>query len=503
MEQEDFSNGKGKEILIMHIELGNLGKEKLIIHENDVPDEIVHEFAAKFNLDEKIEKRLSEQIAIQIGLLVEEHEKAAELVSAKANSAAVKPVYERIQAANKLKKVSNTNIGEILYNKGLEFMDQLEEENEKKRQYEEEKEKKELTFMPKISEFPSNNKRRHRHLAEYLYEKERLRLLKIDQEKELQYAIEQRECTFTPTVNPMSKQILNRSRPASEDKFTDLYNEAYDLKKKREVLAKQYLKKVCTFRPNIISNNSSNCEDVVERLLLSKKYVEERLDYERKIMELPIDRDTGLELFKPSIGRPPAIERNRNDIPIGDFLYRLKRKSPQPQEFPHQPIEMDSKARSNKILQKAKIERYFDIYQQLSPDSQGEITYENINVENIEKDVYKIIKPFLEELQSINQKLSFGEFCESMDNLCKLLCNTDKNIITIKKKPIIEENKSLKKKSLSMTSFEGADMYERQLEIRQITQAKLEYQKQQNYDNEVEGCTFRPRITAYRPNQFN
>lgn len=218
-------------------------------------------------------------------------------------------------------------------------------------------------------------------------------------------------------------------------------------------------------------------------------------------MELPIDKETGQEYFKPVICRGPMYDRNRSDIEVHEFLYNYKKKPVLPVEYPFQPVDMSSTNRSSKILQRAKIERYFEIFQNLNPDSNGEISAESIYSPQLDTKVLKIIQPLLQELQAINQTLNFGDFCESMDNLTRTLTTVDKNQILLKHREKTEQ--SSQRKSKSVTNYDRTGLYDRHLQSKQLTEIKITEEKVKKSQNEVESCTFRPKIKYYNPNKYS
>ncbi|KAF4127623.1 hypothetical protein GN958_ATG23196 [Phytophthora infestans] len=149
----------------------------------------------------------------------------------------------------------------------------------------------------------------------------------------------QQTCPFKPKINKVSKEIvrekqetaaavaaLNGEARRSRNPHLELYENSFQVRTKREEREEEYFKQF-SFKPNIgvnalwVSPDKSQ-SDFVERLAVDKYH-----ELERKRVALydkyAPDRDpnTGKELFQPETGRAPAFSRNKQGLPIGDFLH--------------------------------------------------------------------------------------------------------------------------------------------------------------------------------------
>lgn len=418
--------------------------------------------------------------------------------------------YEILPKPKMLVKSQSGNIGEKLYFKGIQQKERTDRDTQIMRLKIQESKANELTFKPIINISANEISRKYStRLEDSLMQQKTVREEKLEKERCEKIAKEKELCPFNPNINPMSEKILKKkNRPSSKDKFEELYEEAKIRKQRQEDLNRQIISVEFPYRPEILENQprSQNISDIAERLIKAKQDNYEKINEERKRLNEPIDHATGQELFKPLTGRPPRSERNRENIPIGDYLYMQKNKPKKlNQEHPHNPTQLESKNRSDRILQKAKIERYYEIYQTLSPNHNGEISAQGISLEKIDIEVFAIIRPLLEELESLNQSLNFEEFCESMDNLLRTLSPLEKNTITMKRK-FKEDDANLSihrvaSVSKSQLSVDQSEIYERQMEIREKATKRLEMEREKKKAKELDGCTFQPRIKIYRPQQ--
>ncbi|CAG9326768.1 unnamed protein product [Blepharisma stoltei] len=515
---------KGKEILVMTVNIRDGQKDQIIVHEADNPEDLAYQFARKHSLPKRIENALIHQILHEIEVLIqEEDDKTQEIISQNPSKAASpkkshNPIFQRIQdkvssKSNNSPAISSSfisaarqksaNYGEYLYTKELQHKEQKELLNQKWIEMKQEAEGKELTFKPTINTSLASTKRSTGKCEESLLSREADRQQKLAQEVERKFIEEKAKCPFSPKLNKMSNKILQQiGRNGVGNIWNDLYEEAKVREAKREEMSVQGFRKTFTFQPEIsdVFPHESGT-GVVERLLSAKQERDNKIEHQRSINNLPIDQNTGQELFKPAIGRPPASDRNRKEVPVGEYLYKLKKKPVKPLDFPHQPVDMEGKKRTSRVVEKMKIERYFEIFQMLSPDMQGCISFENINRNKVDPKILKVIKPLLEELEGYGQPLNFQEVCDALDNLSKTLTPLDKSVITLKKREekIIESEPLSLKKSISHDSLNRTNIYERGMQNKELRAAKLEKERLQFAERQVQGCTFSPKIKEYKP----
>lgn len=82
-------------------------------------------------------------------------------------------------------------------------------------------------------------------------------------------------------------------------------------KAKAEQEAKEFLKSNFPFKPILESppqgQSAESQSDYMEKLHTSRRAVETQLDRERMRLMGKFDPETGRELFKPKVGRPPTL----------------------------------------------------------------------------------------------------------------------------------------------------------------------------------------------------
>ena len=89
---------------------------------------------------------------------------------------------------------------------------------------------------------------------------------------------------------------------------------------------------------------------------------------------------------------------------------------------------------SERIMKKIKDKKYSEIFQVLSPNTNGTISVETIKKSKIPEKIQKILQPLLEELEEMKETLNYSEFCEAMDMLLKTISPGDKSVLMASEK---------------------------------------------------------------------
>jgi hypothetical protein len=453
---------RGNEILNITVDVGNGNFDNLIVHEFDDPGTLSREFVSKYNLSQKIESALTRNIQ--------------ELIKELAKDQTVNNTF--FSKSDTL----STNYGEKLYLKGLRHKEQIEINKQLLKLQIEKKNTQEASFKPCIN-------------------RNSIKLAKNAQTRSStdfrapNPPTDSSEYTFAPKINENSLKIAKNSN----NRIQELYEEAKQRRKKIDEVARHARLTEFPFRPNIkVKGKPTNSQELIERLANPKNSHYESMEQLKKQSEVTKDPETGQEYFKPVISKFSQSMQNRENI--WEFLYQVPKKQPDHvNNYPYSPVNLESKLRSDKLLLKLKVKRYSEVFEQLSPDSNGQIFFENINMDSIDHQLLKIIMPLLVELEELNQPLNFEEFIDSMENLLKTLNNIEKNILLGKSKKRLEENPSVKK---SISAADITKVYDRHLEKKNSVAAKLEIEREKKKLLELEGCTFHPKTIKFPVNIF-
>jgi hypothetical protein len=452
----------GYEIVIVTVDIADGKQDQIHIHELDEPALLARSFANKHNLSLKVEQALARNIQELIREFHKEQLVLSTSLSSKLNTS----------------ETQCKNFGQQLYMKGIKHKEQIEVNKQLLKMQIEKKITETASFKPVINEKSKKLAKNasHRSSADVR--------LKTPQEEHTDF-------TFSPRLNERSLKMAS----STGNRIQRLYEEA-ELKRNRLQAVNETARKTeFPFKPNINHKGDySSPEELVERLMNSKVHHYENLEELKKKYEVSKDPKTGQDFFKPNIGKSSKIQRNANNI--WEYLYKFPKKTPENfDNYPYIPTKLDSKARSEKMLLKVKIDRYSEVFQQLNPDINGQIYFKNINTNEVHPTVLKIITPLLLELEEINQPLNFEEFVDSMENLLKTLNTSEKDVFLVKPKKKIEDQEHSIKKSTS--SGDLTTLYQRHVDKKNLTSAKLEIEREKKKKLELEGCTFQPKTKKF------
>ena len=228
------------------------------------------------------------------------------------------------------------------------------------------------------------------------------------------------------------------------------------------------------------------------------------------------------EPFRPKTGRNPQ-NRNANNMPVGMYLYEKGFMQHKKKDLQRRFFEDEAKQRtgtvktngmSDKIVEAMKMQRLEEVFNMMDSDNDGVICNSKIDISGLPTHILKTIAPLLIEMEQMNLILDFHSFLDAGEKLIKLLpiderhnfvygsgkrpCTGDANLTF---KPV------LNKKSLEMASNKRRlDGTSESVSLYGIGQAKSnknvhvdDYRHGQAERNDLEECTFHPRINKYNP----
>jgi len=235
-------------------------------------------------------------------------------------------------------------------------------------------------------------------------------------------------CTFHPEIDPKSELLMNQR--IQRLKITgSLYDHLYEDAQRRQERQIEYNRSLppgVTFQPDIGSDhmrppNDDNKEDFVNRLAYSKCYSEKWLSLRRQ-QEGVLSQETRSQGdFHPQTGRAPAFERNKDKLPIGDFLYESGREKAlnsqdDANEERSQPSVPKVGKASQHLFEESKQRMYEDLYQVLTAhDPDKELRYASISLANLDFELTDFLRPMLAYLKETRTSLDFTSFCAALE----------------------------------------------------------------------------------------
>lgn len=523
-------------ILVMTVEIGDGRRDTIQVSEDDQPDMLATAFCMKHKLPRDFIEVLARQIDANIDKVLDEEDQLPEedwMFAGRQHSPGILNERNRMSpdapsevsssetlsaqfhaSASENSRVSqssrcsvNSSAGDRLYYHGVMKKEQSKQWRDKQAQMKDEQTSKDLTFKPQINTRSKSLAKNHRKAEHSYIEQQRKKLESIERRKGQSLAEQQTECTFTPKVNPLSQAIV-RSKSTHRNAFSNLYTEAQERQLRLQEAKDNVTRSQCTFKPaiNPSSKSVSRDQSIVERLANSRLTIETNLQKIREKQSSLVDPQTGQEFFKPKVGRPPKLERNTDNLPIGLYLFSHNTSKDSSKSLEPSPsIELLSRQRSTQIIERLKIERFRELFEMLNPDDNEEIISNRVEPEKLSAELLTVLFPLLEELEQLGEPINFSEFCEAMSNLLQTLTPGDKSMILVPRRTVPTEEHSHQPQTneYNLTDYHQKQlaklpMYERMAYLQKEKQKRIELAKAQKQQAELEQCTFHPKIKTYR-----
>jgi len=212
-----------------------------------------------------------------------------------------------------------------------------------------------------------------------------------------------------------------------------LYLESKIIKDKKDKKLDENMKKNYPFKPTIskknnelIKNKNETKEDFINRMAMNKNQYEEIQSLIDKKNNKNNNKNHSQKLFQPLITRGPKnpIQRQFSVNEKGDYEKKLNKEN---NELFNNEISntMTKKnlylKNSMEIILKKKTEILKQIFNLLDSDNDGFISSEKIKLSNLNQQTLVLLTPFLEELQSNKDNITFKEFYEKAEPLLSKL----------------------------------------------------------------------------------
>lgn len=256
---------------------------------------------------------------------------------------------------------------------------------------------------------------------------------KLERLRELRGVVELVGCTFQPQIDQRSEELMQErlSRMHWTGNPHDALYEDAMRRKERLLEAEKLLPPEATFQPDIGANrsrppNDDTHEDFVNRLAYSKSYSEkwvaqrEQLDGEQQASQ----DSASQQQFHPQTGRGPLQERNREGLPIGEFLYEVGKEKAIRQAKWEEQLREEAQAAgprvgeaSRLLFEETKRRKYLAVFEGLvRHDAEGLLRCSTLAADEVEEEMWALLRPLLDYLQDSGDALPFDAFCAALDH---------------------------------------------------------------------------------------
>eukprot|EP01016_Furgasonia_blochmanni_P003579 TRINITY_DN11408_c0_g1_i10.p1 TRINITY_DN11408_c0_g1~~TRINITY_DN11408_c0_g1_i10.p1 ORF type:complete len:745 (+),score=192.61 TRINITY_DN11408_c0_g1_i10:195-2429(+) len=222
------------------------------------------------------------------------------------------------------------NLGHRLYQRGIRMKEETLRMLQEKRNEEIMEEEKEYTFKPVINNISKQIRNSgFESTEEYLIKVGEQMKERREKAKNMKMMMEVEGCSFKPQLNHISERINEEKakyeQKKNSDRFETLFNDWKRKEARKRILKEEVTKAECSFHPQLNANTqsmSSNLPSFHERQSKAMHDKKEREKQSQHDDLLSYDPSTGQSFFKPTICRPPKLaQRENQNLPVWEQLY--------------------------------------------------------------------------------------------------------------------------------------------------------------------------------------
>ena len=92
-----------------------------------------------------------------------------------------------------------------------------------------------------------------------------------------------------------------------------------------------------------------------------------------------------------------------------------------------------SKNKTNRIVEKAKISNFIQIFKRLDSDGDGQISAYRIDISSLETDLLQVLSPLFVEMEELGMSLDQDEFIDAACRLYESVTLPEKSVLTNRK----------------------------------------------------------------------
>lgn len=244
-------------------------------------------------------------------------------------------------------------------------------------------------------------------------------------------------CTFQPQIDQRSEEIMHQ-RLSRMQVTGNLYDALYEdalRRKARQADWERSLPPGVTFQPDLGEKPSAAKQAVdestqaaaVHRLAYSKAYSDKvaalRKQLEEEQREMSLQDARSQPEFHPQVGRGPLVERNREGLPIGEFLYEagreraLQNAKTEEERSRSQPSTPRVGETSRALFEETKMRKYRGIFESLCrQDSRGVLRAATLQTDGLEEELVDLLSPVFSYLfEEEEAELDFEAFSVAVD----------------------------------------------------------------------------------------
>ncbi|CAK0845566.1 unnamed protein product [Prorocentrum cordatum] len=326
-------------------------------------------------------------------------------------------------------------------------------------------------------------------------------------------------CTFRPEVDHRSEELMAQRIQRMKVTGT-LYDSLYeDAMRRKERLSDAHaaLPPGVTFHPEICQGRRRGEAEEVHfwsRLAYSKDS-SEKLQLSRQKQQEDQDKRDPSPDFRPKTGRAPLVPRNKDHLPIGDFLYESGRERAAQSTASAQRADAAADARrlspkaggnSQQLLEQSKRLRYRELYEALARnDPEGKLRAETATLDGLDVELEGLLRPLVAYLRKKATVTEFEQFCTDLD-YAKHSAAPSAHLFVARRSSGQSSGRGRQesppraqhagRRGPASARGAGEPLHERLLRDAAARESWLLEQRALKEEHELEECTFRPNTRA-------
>lgn len=274
---EEELKDPGREVLVMTVDLGKGLKDRLVVREQDRPQELAAAFCRKHGLNERLCQALATNIEANLNQM---HSSDSQTLQESDDmdsfqGTQTQPAPRPFTYRHYLDQARG--VGDRLYRQGIQQRNGQRLAALRAKQAQGQEVLRELTFTPAISKRAEGQVVRS---EETQWLQTQVTKRQIEAKKREIMTREAEECTFTPQICPRSQELEEKRSREGQDRCEILYQQAAIRRSRAEQQQEEHFRTLCPFHPEVETyyEEGESLSSHIQRLYSTRKASQGAID---------------------------------------------------------------------------------------------------------------------------------------------------------------------------------------------------------------------------------